>query len=375
MPPQDHLIHTARPHFILAMCQTATHHHDAMYLSISIGENHTDVKDAGAFYGRKEQNHQSFPSSQIPFFLLPSVQGYFIILSKARDIMEHLQEKTIDLHTHSTESDGTYTPEGLMRHAKESGLSAIALTDHDAVSGVKKAQPVAEALRLELIPGIELSTDYEGKEIHILGYFIDVDHPEFLRKLEEFVDCREHRNEKMAMLLQQEGFPITMEELFRENPDSVITRAHFARYLVEHGLVKDRETVFKKYLGDGCRCYVPREKITPFEAIRLIQMGGGMAFFAHPVLCHMDHGRLRTFIRSLKDAGLSGIEAIYSMNGAGDERNFLKMAEEFGLLVSGGSDFHGHNKPQIKLGVGKGNLRVPYGVLEKIRERHQEITA
>lgn len=282
--------------------------------------------------------------------------------------MEHLQEKIIDLHTHSTESDGTFTPEELMRHAKESGLSAIALTDHDAISGIKKAQPVAKELGLELVPGIELSTDYNGKEIHILGYYIDVEHPEFLRRLKEFVDCRENRNEKMAILLQQEGFPITMEELLRENPDSVITRAHFAKYLVEHGLVKDRETVFKKYLGDGCRCYVPREKITPFEAIRLIQMGGGVAFFAHPVLCHMNQDRLRVFVQSLKDAGLSGIEAIYSMNEPGDERNLRKLAEEFGLMVSGGSDFHGHNKPHIKLGLGKGNLRIPYEVLETIKK-------
>lgn len=284
--------------------------------------------------------------------------------------MEHFQEKAIDLHTHSTESDGTFTPEELMYHAKESGLSALALTDHDTVSGIKKAQPVAEELGLELVPGIELSTDYEGKEIHILGYYIDVGHPEFLRKLKEFVDCRDIRNEKMAALLQQEGFPVTMEELAMENPGSVITRAHFAKFLVEHGFAKDRETVFRNYLGDGCRCYVPREKITPFEAIRLIQMGGGMAFFAHPVLCHMNPGRLRAFTKSLKDAGLSGIEAIYSMNGPGDERNLLKLAEELGLLVSGGSDFHGKNKPQIKLGAGRGNLRIPYGVLEKIREGH-----
>jgi len=283
--------------------------------------------------------------------------------------MEHLQEKMIDLHTHSTESDGTFTPEGLMRHAKESGLSAIALTDHDAVSGIQKAQPVAKELGLELVPGIELSTDYEGQEIHILGYYIDVEHPEFLKKLKEFVDCRDSRNEKMAILLQQEGFPVTMEELTRENPGSVITRAHFARYLVEHGLVKNRETVFQKYLGDGCKCYVPREKITPFEAIRLIQMGGGMAFFAHPVLCHMNHGRLRAFTQSLKDAGLAGIEAIYSMNGPGDERNLRKLAEDLGLMVSGGSDFHGNNKPQIQLGVGKGNLRIHYEVLETIKKR------
>ncbi len=282
-------------------------------------------------------------------------------------------EKLIDLHTHSTESDGTLTPEELMKHAQECGLSAVALTDHDAISGIEKARPIAEALGLEFVPGVELSTDYQGTEIHILGYYIDTQQPEFLKQLKEFVDTREKRNEKMALLLQEEGFDITIEALLAENPDSVITRAHFARYLVEHGLVKDRETVFRKYLGDGCKCYVPREKITPFEAIRLIQLGGGLAFFAHPVLCHMNHDRLRSFIKSLKEAGLTGLEAIYSMNAPGDERNLMKFAEEFDLLISGGSDFHGSNKPQIQLGAGKGNLRIPYEILERIKEVKQDL--
>lgn len=283
-------------------------------------------------------------------------------------------EKLIDLHTHSTESDGTLSPEELIKHAKEQGLSAIALTDHDAISGIEKARPVADELGLEFVPGVELSTDYQGQEVHILGYYIDTEQPEFLKQLKEFVDTREQRNEKMAVLLQQERFDITMDALTAENPDSVITRAHFARYLVEHGFVKDRETVFAKYLGDGCKCYVPREKITPFEAIRLIQLGGGLAFFAHPVLCHMNHDRLRFFIKSLKEAGLNGLEAIYSMNAPGDERNMIKFAEEFNLLISGGSDFHGSNKPQIQLGAGKGNLRIPYEILERIKEARQNLT-
>lgn len=282
--------------------------------------------------------------------------------------MIEYSDKRIDLHTHSTESDGTLTPQELMHHAKEVGLSAIALTDHDSIQGIAKARPVAESLDLELVPGVELSTDHEGKEIHILGYYIDEKNPEFLAKLKDFVDGRDKRNEKMTALLRKEGFDITMEQLYSEYPDSVITRAHFARYLVEHGFVKNRETVFSKYLGDSCRCYVPREKITPFQAVELIRLGGGLAFFAHPVLCHMDHDRLRFFIKALKDAGLAGMEAIYSMNTPGDERNMLKLAREFDLLVSGGSDFHGSNKPHIRLGYGKGNLKIPYDILAKIKE-------
>lgn len=272
----------------------------------------------------------------------------------------------IDLHTHSTESDGTLTPEELMQLAADSGLSAIALTDHDTVGGLKKAKPTARALGIELVPGIELSTDYNGTEVHMLGFYIDDTNPAFLAKLQEFIDSRDVRNEKMAFLLQKEGFDITLEKLYQEYPESVITRAHFARYLVEHGFIKDRDTVFRKYLGDNCRCYVPREKITPFEAIDLIRLGGGLAFFAHPVLCHMNHDRLRFFVRDLKEAGLTGMEAIYSMNTPGDERNMKKLAAEFDLLISGGSDFHGENKPYIHLGTGKGNLRIPESILENI---------
>lgn len=275
----------------------------------------------------------------------------------------------IDLHTHSTESDGTLTPAELMQLAADIGLSAIALTDHDTVSGLSKAKPVAEQLGLELVPGIELSTDYNGTEVHMLGFYIDNTNPSFLTKLQEFINSRDIRNEKMAFLLQKEGFDITLEKLYQEYPGSVITRAHFARYLTEHGFVKDRNTVFRKYLGDNCRCYVPREKISPFEAIDLIRLGGGLSFFAHPVLCHMNHDRLRFFVKDLKEAGLTGMEAIYSMNTPGDERNMKKLAEEFDLLISGGSDFHGENKPHIHLGTGKGNLHIPENILDDIKRK------
>lgn len=158
----------------------------------------------------------------------------------------------IDLHVHSTESDGTDTPCELVTLAKQVGLHAFALTDHDTIGGLKYARPAAKEAGIELIPGIELSTDYEGKEVHILGYYIDENNPDFLKHLDTFVNSRDLRNEKMTVLLQKEGFAITMKDLYRENPESVITRAHFAKYLVEHGMVKDRETVFAKYLGDGC---------------------------------------------------------------------------------------------------------------------------
>lgn len=274
----------------------------------------------------------------------------------------------IDLHVHSTESDGTFTPAELMELAAAQKLSAVALTDHDTVDGLAAARLAAKAYHIEFVPGIELSTDHNGTEVHILGYYFDEENPDFLHKLRHFRNQREERNRKMTEKLQHVGFAITYEELLAAYPDSVITRAHFAQYLLEHEMVKNRETVFRKYLGNGCCCYVPRDKITPFEAIDLIHTGGGLAYFAHPLLCHMNQDRLSAFVGSLKEHGLTGLEAIYSTYSPGDERNMKRLAEKYGLLISGGSDFHGANKPYIHLGSGKGNLRIPYGLLNKMKQ-------
>lgn len=167
-----------------------------------------------------------------------------------------MDRKIVDLHVHSTESDGTLTPEELITAAKEAGLSAIALTDHDTCSGVAKALPAAEKAGIELVPGIELSTSYslpdgKEKEVHVVGLFIDTDNGALLEKTAEFRACRDNRNEKMVEALQKEGFPITMEALLAENPDCVITRANIARFLVEHGCIKNVSEAFDKYIEIG----------------------------------------------------------------------------------------------------------------------------
>lgn len=276
-------------------------------------------------------------------------------------------QRRIDLHVHSTSSDGTFTPSELIDLAVAVDLRAIAITDHDSISGIKEAMNAAALKNLEIIPGVELSCDYNGKEVHMLGYFIDPDNEEFKKHLFHFCEVRDNRNKKMVELLIQEGFSITYENLLAENPDSVITRANIARFLVDHGMVKDLNTVFSKYLGDDCRCAVPRAKITPMKAIELIHRAGGLAFLAHPLIYRLSQEHLTCMIEALKNAGLDGMEAIYSTYQPGDERNMKALAAEFNLLISGGSDFHGTNKPHIRLGTGMGNLYVPYEVLTKIR--------
>lgn len=289
-----------------------------------------------------------------------------------------MDKRIIDLHVHSTESDGTFSPEEVIVASKEAGLSAIALTDHDTCSGIAKAQAAADCCGIELIPGIELSTEYipafgkaASKEIHIVGLYIDTQNKLLLQKTHEFRECRNDRNQKIVEALQKEGFPITMEALIAENPDSVITRANIARFLYHHGCIKSVQEAFEKYIGDGCRCYVGRFKVTPMEAVSLIKHAGGVAILAHPLLYHMSSVNLQQLIDELKDVGLDGIEALYSTHTTGEEQLVKKIAAQNELLISGGSDFHGSNKPAIHLGCGRGNLSVPYAVLEAIKSRHQ----
>lgn len=291
----------------------------------------------------------------------------------------------VDLHVHSTRSDGTYTPTQLVDYAIEKGLSAFALTDHDTVDGLDEAISYAAQLRQhsaaadeartaspvpEVIPGIELSSEYQGQDVHIVGLYIDYHNASFLKYLRDFVASRDARNHKMCTLLQGAGMDISYEKLLAAFPNSVITRAHYAKYMLEHGYVKSRAEAFERYIGDQCPYYVPREKVTPAQAVSLILNAGGIPVLAHPILYHMSDARLDTLVGELKEAGLMGIEALYSTYQPCDERQVRSLAEKYGLLISGGSDFHGENKPGLDLGTGYGKLCVPDEVLEQLRLTH-----
>ena len=278
-----------------------------------------------------------------------------------------MDHRIIDLHVHSTESDGTLTPEDLVAEAKKAGLAAFALTDHDTCQGVCKAMPLAASAGIELIPGIELSTDYHGKEVHIVGLYIDIENEQLLKKTAEYQKCRSERNALMVEALRKEGLSITMEELVAENPDCVITRANIARFLYEHGQIKSVREAFDRYIGDHCKCYVGRLKVSSTDAVRLIKEAGGTAILAHPLLYGLSNTNLQKMIDELKPVGLDGLEAIYSTYTTGEEQQMKRLARENGLLISGGSDFHGSNKPDIALGRGRGHLYIPYSVLETIK--------
>ena len=304
----------------------------------------------------------------------------------------------VDLHVHSNRSDGSFTPTQLVDYACEKGLAAFALTDHDTIDGLEEAERYADMLRRdragdaagvegqnaapwakrlindsgaavpEVIPGIEFSTEYQGHDIHVLGLYIDYHNSAFVQKLRDFVDSRTLRNRKMCRLLTEAGLPVAYEALLAEFPDAVITRAHYAKYMLNHGYVKSMSDAFDRYIGDHCPCFVPREKVTPVDAVKLILSAGGIPILAHPVLYHMSDEDLDTLTVLLAEAGLVALEAIYSTYTAFDERKMRALARKYNLLVSGGSDFHGANKPGLDLGTGYGSLYVPYSVLRDIKE-------
>lgn len=284
--------------------------------------------------------------------------------------------QVIDLHVHSNRSDGSFSPTQLVDYAMEKGLAAFALTDHDTIDGLEEAIQYAEELKKspaaksvpEVIPGIEFSTEYMGQDVHILGLYIDYHNTGFQNQIKDFVDSRTNRNKKMCRLLQEAGVDITYEGLLAEYPDAVITRAHYAKYMLNHGYVKSTSEAFERYIGDHSPCYIPREKVTPVQAVKLVLEAEGVPILAHPVLYHMSDRRLDELTGQLKEAGLIGLEALYSTYTAAEERQMRTLAAKHGLLVSGGSDFHGSNKPKLDLATGYGNLFVPYSILKDIKK-------
>ena len=276
--------------------------------------------------------------------------------------------KYIDLHTHSNYSDGTCSPAELVKRASDNGLSAFALTDHDSVAGIDDAiKAVKEQnVSLKFIPGTELSVGYKSSDIHIVGLFINHHDKAFNEMSKMIIQRRTDRNNEMIKRFNDAGIPITMDELTDSNPDTVVTRAHFARWLIDHNFVSTTNDAFTKYLDTNSKFYVPREYITPEEGIDIIRKSGGIAILAHPLHYKLEEKELESLIGRLKDAGLSGIEVMYSNHIGQDEAYVRKLANKFDLLPSGGSDFHGANKPAIDIGKGRGNLAIPYEYLENL---------
>lgn len=274
--------------------------------------------------------------------------------------------KLIDLHTHSTFSDGSMTPDELVCHAKQHGLSAVALTDHDSVSGIDEALKAGEKHGVEVVPGIEFSVQSKT-ETHILGYYIDYKSPLLRRALDSVMDARNMRMRRTEQKLRELGFDVTLDEALALAPDGMVGRAHFARVMMNKGMVESVNEAFLKYLGSGKPAYDNTQSLSAYDAVKLINDLGGVSFVAHPHLIRLGDAELTRLLKDLKAHGLDGIEGYYNEYTPEMQDYFQAKAKELGLAISGGTDFHAKMKPHIEIGIGQGNMQIPYSVLEGIK--------
>ena len=274
----------------------------------------------------------------------------------------------IDLHLHTTHSDGSLPPAEVLALAQKAGVTALAITDHDIVDGLPDAIDAGTRLGIEVLPGVEISS-FDGKgELHILGYCLNWRDETLLGRLASLRTSRHRRNPLIIERLRALGLELTYDEVRALAGTESVGRPHIARLLMEKGYVTSAKEAFDRYLAEGQPGYVARELPTPAEAISWIKEAQGVAVLAHPTWVKESDDALPAFMRALKDNGLGGIEVHYSTHTQQQTARFLDLAKKFDLLVTGGSDFHGLTKPDIEVGVGRGSLRVPEQLLAPLKQ-------
>ena len=275
----------------------------------------------------------------------------------------------IDLHTHSTFSDGSLTPEALADAACYAGLSGIALTDHDTTGGVPRFMVACAEKGIVGVPGVEISVDVPSGTLHMLGYFLDTHSPVLQEALGHIRDGRAERNVAIVAALVELGMPLTFKEAADHAKEDVVGRPHIARAMVERGYVKSTSAAFDRYLGRGKPAYVDRFRLSAPDSLRVIREAGGLPVLSHPFTTELGRGGLRRLVGELAEDGLEGIEVFYSEHGPEQVAQYKALAEEFDLALTGGSDFHGDLNPAIRLGRGFGGLNVPDEVLDELQRR------
>lgn len=272
----------------------------------------------------------------------------------------------IDLHTHTTYSDGTLTPTELVELAVKTGVSAVALCDHNTVAGLPEFLEAARNTSVTAVPGIEFSTDYEGTELHILALFVQPeDYAPISALLEQMLLAKEKSNIELIQMLRTIGIDLDYDAIKAGTPNGQVNRALIAAQMVKKGYCSSVKEAFSRWLSLKHGYYIPPKRLDAMEVIRFVRSMGAVSVLAHPFL-NLDENRLRVFLREAKHCGLDGMEVYYPLFDVDKTHLAESIAEEFDLLKSGGSDFHGNNKPDIQLGTGKGNLRIPDEVLLKL---------
>ncbi|UWG98651.1 PHP domain-containing protein [Dehalobacter sp. DCM] len=275
--------------------------------------------------------------------------------------MIHTAKYEADLHCHTTESDGVCTPAQVVRQAWEVGLKAVAITDHDTISGWSEAEKAGKQYHITVLKGIEINTDWEGREVHILGYALNANDDNLATRLSELREKRVQRIKKMIGKLSQCGVDIAFEDVLKHAEGDSIGRPHIAQALIEKKVVDNVHIAFDKYLKIGRPAYVPRNKLDPAEAIRIIRDAGGVAVVAHPgSFCTAQE------ISQWVKVGLQGIEVFHPENSADDRWRLTKIAKQNGLIITGGSDYHGHS---VKPGINLGDWGVGMNVIKEIEQR------
>lgn len=281
----------------------------------------------------------------------------------------------IDLHTHSTASDGTLTPAELVRYAMEKGIEVLSLTDHDTLSGLEEAIGEAGRLGLEFIPGIEISAEFEPGTLHILGYYLNPSDENLEGKLSWLREGRDNRNIVILEKLSSLGFQLTMEDVLLFAQGESVGRPHIADAMVAKGYVADREQAFDRYLAKGGPAYADKERMTAEDAISLVRKAGGLAVLAHPQWLGLDRVALASFVNQLRLMGLAGIEAYYYSHSSDETRFYETLAGEHGMLVTGGTDFHGPGGLKgTEIGKGTGRMNVPGEVALRLREAWESLS-
>jgi predicted metal-dependent phosphoesterase TrpH len=276
----------------------------------------------------------------------------------------------IDLHVHTSYSDGTLSPRELLRYAADRGIEALAVTDHDTVDGVAEALQEGNEVGVEVVPGVEISAQWESGILHILGYFVRTDHPELIETLAYLKKEREDRNTKILSRLRDLNVHISLDEVNSEAGCGVPGRPHIAGVMARKRYVSTLQEAFDRYLKRGASAYVQKAKLAPIDAMQLIIRADGLPVLAHPhSLGERDPSRLEEIVKGLADQGLQGIEVYYPKHTPDQTRTFLEVTRRFDLAVTGGTDFHGSNKPEIELGIIPGQGPLPSSLLLELKER------
>ncbi|HXX35781.1 MAG TPA: PHP domain-containing protein [Thermodesulfobacteriota bacterium] len=274
----------------------------------------------------------------------------------------------VDLHLHTTASDGVKTPSEIVRYAKNKGLQAIAITDHDTIEGLEEGLSEGENIRFEVIPGVEISAEHSPGSMHLLGYFLNIHNPLLKGKLGYLQKARAERNPKIIENLNRLGVRINYEEVMKASGGGQVGRPHFAQVLMEKGYVRSFQEAFERFLKKGAPAYVDKIRFKPKEAISFIREAGGVAVLAHPKTLGVDGAAsLERIVLGLMEEGLMGIEALYPEHTPPEVAQFKALAERHGLLITGGTDYHGIDKEALDIGVGRGDMRLPYSLVENLK--------